>query len=146
MGRAILPPGCLSVPDLGRRIGRRHTTLYKLIRQGRGPRLTPVERVPGYSYKGPARSHYVRIPDAIAWLQARPDADRWSDAIRTLRIENILQHVRAGVPLPPPPPVPVGLGVRLTPSFDAKRFYKGLRSPARAPQGAYEPRTDGLLT
>jgi hypothetical protein len=87
-------------------MGLRHSALYEAIKKGRGPRLTPVRPAPfTYPAPGSKRSHYVRIPDAIAWLEAR-DPERWADAIRTLKVERIVSYIRAGVALPRPASTP----------------------------------------
>lgn len=49
---------------------------------------------------------FVSWEDALEWLQARPDASRWSDLVRQLRIEWIMVHIRSGTPLPRPPQTP----------------------------------------
>src|SRR5262249_30706016 len=90
MGKSLLPPGCVTIPALARAMGLRHTTIYAALEKGRGPRLTPVEPAPfTYPEPGSKRSHCVTIPDAISWLEGRPDATRWSDVIRTLRVQRI---------------------------------------------------------
>jgi hypothetical protein len=86
-------------------MGYSHTRLYQLIRAGRGPKLTPISLSPLSSTQG-RRETFVSWEDALEWLQARPDASRWSDLVRQLRIEWIMVHIRSGTPLPRPPQTP----------------------------------------
>src|SRR5262245_14803750 len=99
MGKsATLPPDGISIPYLARVMNLRNSAIYEATAKGRGPRLSMAPLAPGNCYKAKRRSHYVTIADAVAWLEAR-DPTKWADAIRHLRIERILAHVRAGVPL-----------------------------------------------
>jgi hypothetical protein len=103
MGKALLPPGAISIPALAALMGLRHTTLYGHIWRGHGPKLCHVQPVPwSYPAKGSKRNRYVTIAAAIEWLEARRDAPRWADVIRSLRVQWIVDHVKAGIPLPRP--------------------------------------------
>jgi hypothetical protein len=107
MGRPLLPPDCITLPMLSRTMGRHVNTLYDALRRGKGPVLREVKPVPGsYPAPGSKRSHYVSIPAAIAWLESRPDAEKWADVIRSLKVLCINQYILAGVPLPRPPQTP----------------------------------------
>jgi hypothetical protein len=83
----------LSVPTLARLCGFTHSRLYQLIRSGKGPQLTPIERSP-YSDSHKKPESYVRWDDALTWLQERADApwmwsrrERYLLALRKVRVE-----------------------------------------------------------
>jgi hypothetical protein len=117
MGKALLPPGSLSVPALARAMGLQPSTLYHHIAHGRGPRLRPVTPAPWYRAKRQRPNSYIRIPDAVDWLLSRPDAAAYSDLCRTLRVQWIVDHIRTGQPLPQPPEVPYVSPYRRSPRY-----------------------------
>jgi hypothetical protein len=137
-----MPPGCTTIPALARLMGQHPSAVYDAIYKGRGPLLTEVTPAP-FTYPEPKskRSRYVQLLAAIEWLEHRPDAQKWGDVIRTLRVQWVMDHLRRGVPLPPPPEREPEMRPRVIRSVHHFRRKR----PAPAPAG-YEPQTDGLMS
>jgi hypothetical protein len=149
------PSRGLSIPHLADLMGYSHTRIYQLTKAGKGPALTPIKRSPLSDHRARPEC-FVAWDDAIRWLEQRPDAHRFTDALRTLRVQRVMAHVRTGTPLPPPVPPPAIPAARLEPSTQGGRAYwnqrrarmeaAGRAAHMRAAQGTYTPITDGLLT
>src|SRR5262245_39453991 len=128
-------------------MGHNHTWLYKLLRQGQGPTLTPVVRSPTSDTHGEVE-HFVTYDAAIAWLQAR-DPDRYAQAIRTLKIGRVMACVKYGLPLPPPKPKEIRTSptMEIAPSVaNGRRQWKGriAHRVKNSYRNAYRPRLNGI--
>src|SRR6266851_2675202 len=91
----------ISIPRLAKLIGVTHTRLYQLIRQGHGPRLTPIARSPHSNTHGKPENH-ILWGDALVWLTDRLNCpwvirprlrNRYVEAVTDIKVQRAYARI-----------------------------------------------------